>query len=225
MIARIVARTSACLLSLVAAVACGEAQAQNFDGPGTLKFGVFAQAARTSLDVSEQSTIFPGLATDNTGSIRGFGGGVSLGYDWSPYKTWMLGLEADGSVDEARTDINLNQFNTQFLMTLRARAGVYLRPNILVYGTGGYALLGMKYSGDNGGLDVRTRVSATLDGYVVGGGLEMNLTDMMIFTAEYLHTGLNTWKYTGASSDPFEIKADQDIVRLGIKFKIGYDYY
>jgi opacity protein-like surface antigen len=219
---RFIARASAALLFLVAVVG-GGARAQSYDGDGLLKFGIFLQGASSPFGASERLAAAASTLTTASDRIRGFGGGVGFGYDWSPHRRWLIGFESDVAFDGASKAIATNDFSTQYLATFRTRLGVYAQPGVLIYGTGGYALLGAKYVGDNAGLSSRLKQFATLDGYVVGGGLELDWQHAIVF-GEYLYADFHTWEFSGAGGNSLSVDASSHVVRLGIKFKYGHDH-
>jgi outer membrane immunogenic protein len=236
MITRSMTVASAAFVLFVAAAASGQAQAQNYDGSGQLRFGAFAQGSQLDFDVQRP------LAAAGTASIDGFGGGASFGYDWVLRDSLVLGLEADASVEDGDDTIHKGSLSDKrslslshdYLVTLRGRLGAHLQPGWLVYATGGAALLGVEYQRpfvagaptvlDN---DPATKISDTLTGWTVGGGTEIDLDGILLF-AEYLHTGFDTWEFKDSVkgvSTQHEVDVDERLVRLGVKFKIGHDYY
>jgi opacity protein-like surface antigen len=219
---------SAAFIVFVAAAAAGQAHAQNYDGSGQLRFGAFVQGADLEFDVQR-----PAVAA-GTGSADGFGGGVSFGYDWVLRDRLVFGLEADASVDDSSVKIHRRSFASDYLVTLRGRLGAYLQPGWLVYATGGAALLGVEFQrpffapvppatfGDSA-----TKISDTLTGWTVGGGTELDLAGITLFT-EYLYASFDTWEFKDSVSrilTQHEVDVDEHLVRVGVKFKIGHDFY
>jgi outer membrane immunogenic protein len=221
-------RASAAFMLFVAAAASGQAQAQNYDGSGQLRFGAFAQGSQLDFDVQRP------LAAAGTASIDGFGGGASFGYDWVLRDRLVFGLEGDASVEDSSDTIKGRSFANDYLITLRGRLGAQLQPGWLVYGTGGAALLGVEYQGLNPTSPFappRSKISDTLTGWTAGGGTELDLQYVTLF-AEYLYAKFDTFDFM--DDDPttsartlvrHEVDVDDHLVRLGVKFKIGHDYY
>lgn len=109
-------------------------------------------------------------------------GGGQLGYNWQAGRL-VYGLEADVSVTDMATD---------WLGSVRGRAGFLLDDRLLAYGTAGV-----------GFADV---FDDTETGFVYGLGLEAQVTDRMTARIEYLG---------------YE-DIDADVIRAGLNFKLGY---
>jgi opacity protein-like surface antigen len=219
MTSRFMSRASAAFMCCVAAVAIGQAQAQTFDGAGALRVGAFVQASEFDGEVS--TTFFgPRIASDLGDSDTFFGGGASIGYDWGVRQDVIFGLEADASVDESDFD---------YLLTFRGRLGAKLQPGWLIYFTGGVALLGSELDEDvrQSGVQVSDD-SETLTGWTVGGGTELDLHHVTLF-AEYLYVDFESLDFKDhggfepGTVVPFSIDIDEQLVRVGAKFKFGDD--
>ena len=63
-----------------------------------------------------------------------------------------------------------------------------------------------------------------MTGGVFGGGTELHRGNTVYF-AEYLHSHFTDTNVTLANGDRFGIKGHSDAVRLGVKFKVGFDGY
>ncbi len=209
----------------------GLASAQNFDGDGILKFGVFGQGTFLNFDET--------LPTAAGTSPGGFAGGLSFGYDYSPYRTWLIGLDADVSFGDVRGDIDTvprTSYGFDYLATIKGRVGGFVHPHWLLYGTGGVAWLGFEAQSDRGGpaneafFDGTAKQSETVTGWVAGVGTEFEAWHHVIFFAEYLHAGFGSRDFnlnsnaTISTAIPHSVSTDLDAVRLGVKFKIGHDY-
>jgi opacity protein-like surface antigen len=231
MTSRFMSRASAAFLFFVAAAAIGQAQAQNYDGDGRLRFGAFVQGSELDFDVERLG------APLGTASIDGFGGGASFGYDWVLRDRLVFGLEADASVEDSSERLQRRSFASDYLVTLRGRIGAHLQPGWLVYATGGAAFLGVEFQGVPTVVS-RTKESETLTGWTIGGGTELDLDRVTLF-AEYLFAEFDTFKFTdplesavpnpplGSKIVPTRYSADveEQLFRVGVKFKIGHDFY
>jgi opacity protein-like surface antigen len=202
MTTRFMSRASAAFLLFVAAAASGQAQAQNYDGSGALRFGAFFQASEAEFEV-ERPAIFAGLSDSDTS----YGGGVSLGYDWHARQGLILGLEGDASTDDG---------DAEYLLTFRGRLGTHLQPGWLIYATGGAAVVDIEENDPTLG-----KVSDTLTGWTAGGGTELDLHHVTLF-AEYLHADFDTLDFT-VGATRFSVDVDADLFRAGVKFKLGGD--
>jgi len=226
MVARYLARASAALLFLVAAGA-GTAHAQNYEGPGLLRFGVFAQGTFADFAVREIPFGTGTLINDGTASLDGVGRGVSFGYDHRLWPGVVLGLEGDISLDNASSALGAHDFGLDFLVTLRGRVGVFVHPHWMIYATAGYAALGVEHKGTIpavlGANTPVDKTDATLSGWTAGVGTELDLPQC-IFFAEYLFADFGSWDFTNLAGDRIRADVEAHVVRAGIKFKIGHDY-
>lgn len=204
------------IAAAVLVASCGFASAQNYDGNGIVKFGVFGQG--TSLSYKET------LPTNGSTSPSGFAGGVSAGYDFILGQRFLIGAEADLSLADIRGDMPQSVFSPSisygldYLVTTRGRLGYFIHPNWMIYGTAGAAWLGFEAQSAVTG----TKHSNTLTGWTVGGGTEVEWRSI-IFFAEYLHAEFGTANF-GLDINEHRVDANSDVFRLGVKFKVGYDY-
>ena len=208
--ASMLARASVALLFLVAAAGAHPASAQNYDGDAVVRVGLFAQG--TWLDIDQT---LPG----GTGELTGFAGGISAGYDFWRSSRFVLGFEGDLSVGDMQDTAGTTSYGHDYLVTLRGRAGVYMHPTWLLYATGGVAWLGVETQSTLTG----DKEANTLTGWTVGGGTEVDWRHMILF-AEYLYTDFGSHSYT---LDSVEERAGYGghLWRLGVKFKVGHDYF
>lgn len=219
---RQLARALAVVVCVVAAGIANTAQAQNWDGSGLIRFGVFLQGA--NVDYSILQTTPAGTSTRQSVSPEGFGAGISAGYDVR-FGSVVVGAEADVAWDDANDRINGStgeQYGTDYYANFRGRLGFLPIPELLVYGTAGYGLIGAEYkllSTTSSG----SKRNATLDGFVYGGGLEYDLGWGTLF-GEYLHGDYGTWSFRNIAGTTIAAEAQSDIYRLGLKFKVGHDY-
>ena len=93
-------------------------------------------------------------------------------------------------------------------------------PQLFIYGTGGFGFRGVTVTEPLAGLTA----GQTLTGAVYGGGTELHRGNT-IFFAEYLHSNFSNANATLANGDAYGIKGHSDAVRLGVKFKVGFDRY
>jgi len=216
MIARFVARASAFLVSLV--VAGGVASAQNYDGTGLVKFGVFGEW--TVVNARTSSAPATGLS-----SVRADGGmyGVSAAYDHIFARWFLIGAEIDLAVGgDVSNRLAGFAYNADYAASARARFGVFVHPDVLVYGTAGASWLGATIEkGSASAISGVLDSSHTVSGLVVGGGLEYDLRDFVLF-AEYLYADYGSWPRPTAQS--FNVDADSHTFRAGVKFKVGHDH-
>lgn len=161
-------------------------------------------------------------------STSGVLGGVQVGYNYQFNRTWLVGVEADfdwadikgststdlaGGLIAASLDERINWFGT-----VRARVGWLPTPDLLVYGTGGFAYGRVAHSGSYGlavGPSIllvtvppfsltcngpATCMSGSshdvVGGWTAGGGLEYRLWEHWSIKAEYLYVRLDRTSVT-----------------------------
>lgn len=151
-----------------------------------------------------------------TGDIEtdGWNGGAFAGYNMQN-DMFVYGVEADinysrftGSTaagDDARTGID---------GSLRARAGVAVTDDILVYGTGGVA--GQRLTVDPAAAPSDTQA---LVGFTVGAGMDARLTDQVFGRVEYRYTQYGNRNFDfGAGAESVSSRDHRVGVGLGVKF-------
>lgn len=216
---RRVLRICASLAGVLAAT-CSVAVAQTYDSAGVFRFGVFGQYGKSHFDMSR-------VGFSGSTAPTGIGGGASIGYDYRFAPNWLIGIEADAAVDDTKSKTDSNRgFNSDFLSTVRARLGVNPSRTWLLYGTAGLAVLGSEYHSAPAAASTSTpnKLSETRFGWTVGGGTEVDLEGWTIF-AEYLHSQFDRWSFTAPDLGiPYHVDSSSDVFRLGVKFKVGYDY-
>ena len=138
----------------------------------------------------------PAVNAAGTGSLsdRGFTGGVQGGYNLQT-GGFVFGLEVDAesfklgasrSVTIPALATVVTTFDTNWLFTARARVGMPIAPNLLVYGTAGFALTDLSV-----GNSVTTIGAASTRGLVtgrtIGAGAEWALSRDWTLRGEYLY--------------------------------------
>jgi outer membrane immunogenic protein len=204
-------RASVALLFLVATAGAYPVQAQNYDGDGVVRVGLFAQG--TWLDINQTLPV-----AGNT-EFSGFAGGISAGYDFWRTSRFVLGAEIDAAVGDMGDSIVPISYGFDYMATARGRAGVYVHPNWLVYGTVGAAWLGYEAQSSLTG----DKASDTLTGLAVGGGTEVDWGNL-IFFGEYLYTDFGSRNFV-VDGTTQRVDIDGHVARFGIKYKIGHDFY
>jgi hypothetical protein len=201
---------SAALAFVLALLTAGSLQAQNLEPPGLLRFGVYGQG--TFLDARFANATDTGSASADVGGF-----GLSLGYDWRMDRV-LVGLEADATLVNEGIRAGDDRVALDYVSTFRGRLGVFATPNLLLYGTGGFALLNAAYEPGTG----RSRADF-LTGWVAGGGVEYDWNGILWF-AEYLHMDFGDDQLNSGSTARLDLQTSADVARLGAKFKIGFDY-
>src|SRR5258705_6492977 len=211
-------RASVGFLFCVAAAASVPAQAQNYDSAGLLRFGVFGQGAWNNFDIERPA----GLGSTHA---DGFGGGGTFGYDLLLSSGWLIGFESDIAAGDWTSTRAGRDLNVDYMSTFRAPAGSYVRPDLFIYATGGFALLGVQHKGlFDTILGQRLKSSDTLSGWTVGAGVEYEWAREMVFFGEYMFASFDNFTVREGNGGSFTTSEDQSVLRLGVKFKIGYDF-
>lgn len=218
---RLIGLLAGCLSMLVAAGA-SRVEAQNWDGSGLVRFGVFLQGSFIDYDIRQ--TVAPGVTLDQSASPDGWGVGISAGYDLR-LGSMIVGVEADASFDDGRdkaSPITQEQYGIDYFSTLRGRLGFMVHPGFMIYGTAGIAALGAEYKFNPTAGSAKKY--GTLTGFVYGGGLEYDLGWGTGFI-EYLHADYNSeWSFRAPTGNLVAVDGSHDVVRLGLKFKTGHDF-
>jgi outer membrane immunogenic protein len=136
-----------------------------------------------------------------------------------------------------------NEWQKQWFATVRARAGYLIEPTWLLYGTGGVAFAGTKFSTNStttttitdsigqivnpataaaGGSPVTTSaaLAQTQDrvGFAVGGGVEKMLNNDWSLKAEYLFMDFGTHTFLGGTGFDTSIRLIENDVRVGVDY-------
>ncbi len=230
-------RTASVLAFLVSAFAVPPASAQNYDGPGILKFGVFGQAGSGNYGVSANVPAIIGppasAAVNESGSANrhGIGGGLTFGYDYSPLRTWLVGIEADAAVgDWGSKRIGTTEADIDHLVNFRVRGGQYMSKDTLLYGVTGLAVAGVEWRNISTGTAIKR--PETLIGWNIGVGVEWPWHHWLMF-AEYSAsifgdaTVVASTGAGGAGGLPVNGSIDltTHMIRVGIKLHTGTHHY
>jgi outer membrane immunogenic protein len=146
------------------------------------------------------------FATGNNVKTSGGLIGAHAGYNWQ-FGSYVIGVEGDfDAADISKTDAGGFKHKTDELGTVRARAGYVFMPNLLAYGTAGYAY----------GHTTITPNWADVDqnGWVAGAGVEYKVWGPLIARGEYLHYDFDKTSIPGDN-----LKTTVDVVRGGLSYK------
>jgi outer membrane immunogenic protein len=159
----------------------------------------------------------PAAGTADTSGILG---GVVGGYSWQS-GPFVLGVEGDlvaADIDGSqRFNAGLNQVNPTIdtMADLRLRAGVAVRPQVLVFATfgGAWANADMPVTGPGGG-------SASTDffGWSVGGGAEVALSPNWSARFDYQFTDFNS-ESVNYSGNKLDFDPDANTYRGSIIYR------
>jgi outer membrane immunogenic protein len=190
---------------------------------------------------------FPASLTPGAG---GYLGGAQIGYNWQLSPTWLVGLEADiqggdykGNASVTTTSVNFGPFTTSveqhnnWFGTVRGRVGLLVGPNVLFYGTGGFAYGQTEASQSTiaNGFTLATcptalpcaagSATSTRYGWAAGAGWEIMASPNWTFRAEYLFLDLGTQSLTvttPAFTPPVTFTSSnafhESIIRIGFNY-------
>jgi outer membrane immunogenic protein len=144
--------------------------------------------------------------TDDPLGIKGGFGGGTVGYNWQ-FANFVAGIEADG----AFADINNSASavvggipitataKIDALATVRGRFGVAF-DQVLLYGTGGFALADTKVSASSPTVGVSD--TKTLTGWTAGAGVEWMFLPRWSLKAEYLYRSFSGTTFFASQLPP-----------------------
>lgn len=153
-----------------------------------------------------------GLATNRIGT-DGWLGGAFGGFNFQNGQ-FVYGIEGDlnyNNLDGSNAGI---ASRTRLDGSLRARAGMAVTDDVLIYGTAGGAAEQLRVS------DAVGSVKKTMTGYTVGAGVDARLTDQVFARTEYRYTdyGSKTFDLPGLGLQDVDSSNHRVTVGVGIKF-------
>jgi outer membrane immunogenic protein len=176
------------------------------------------------------SDVTAGLTGSGSININGVLGGAQAGFNIQS-ANMVYGIEADfqasGQTKSDTLIVGATTFNYSakqtWFGTTRARAGVLIGPNNLLYGTGGMTYGNFKFSGTaSGALVGSADLTWSKIGWVIGGGWESRLSPQWSVKAEYLYAQTNFWSDSaviGGHLYTANLKWADNIIRVGANYK------
>lgn len=157
-------------------------------------------------------------------SDDGFTGGFLYGSSWQ-FGNFVVGTDSVYSFGDTQTGLNVAAnglsatAEVEWSSETRARAGVLVRPNTLVYGTLGVAFASVDVSGSliAGGSDDDTVVGVTY-----GGGIETTMGSRWFARIEYTHTDYDDESFREVGGGSFDVDLDTDVVRGAIGYRFDW---
>jgi outer membrane immunogenic protein len=141
----------------------------------------------------------------------GFVGGVQAGYNWQVSPNSVLGLETDISATSIDGKNNGVKFSTDYLGTIRGRAG-YTIDRVMLYVTGGAAY-------GRGDLNVGGLSNNQFHwGWTLGGGVEAMVTPNVSARLEYLYVDLAKETYQSVLG-PMNVGYNTNLVRGALNYR------
>jgi outer membrane immunogenic protein len=171
-----------------------------------------------------------------------FTGGLEGGYNYIMGSDILLGVETDINYFHIRREgvrtatvgavtYSVDQsLHTDFLWTLRARAGYIFSEKFLVFASGGLALTETHYNAaftssapNNTYSAIYPERSKTRTGWTVGGGAGYAITPNILAKAEYLYEDFGSSRYTATSASGNVTLNTEAHLRSHL-FRAGIDY-
>lgn len=178
----------------------------------------------------------------------GFIGGGQAGYDWQ-FGKYVVGVEADLSWSDVQGDERVSPLSDfggtpdpawfqdasvelEWLATLRARAGILIKPNALLYATGGVAYGSVEYETFTSfdpfpQFQYSGSASDQEVGWTAGAGVEWARPSGWSLKAEYLYFDLGETDFVAsplAPNDPFAVTQSFDTTGNVVRFGANYRY-
>ena len=150
----------------------------------------------------------------------GIVGGAQAGYNWQ-IGCFVVGIEADLSVSGMSGSQSSSpiffasgppfpgvipaQENINWFGTVRPRLGYTVRPNVLIYATGGLAYGDVSYSANTNFVyeQFPASFSTTKVGWTLGGGVEYAVSKCWTVKAEYLYMDLGSESAIANPTEPY----------------------
>ncbi len=142
----------------------------------------------------------------------------------------VMGGEADLSYLGAKRDFYVSSVNTTFSSStdwagsVRGRLGVTLHPNMLLYGTAGWAYTNRKHSFNDPDTPLSDSKTSTVSSFIWGGGVEIMNQNRWSLRGEILYTDLgsdNNTYTTGLGTTYVNWKDSYVTARIGLSIKLG----
>jgi outer membrane immunogenic protein len=147
-------------------------------------------------------------APGNSVDTDGFIGGGFAGYQWQN-GMFVFGAEIDANYSNLRGSNAGLSSRSGFDGSLRARMGVAVMDNVLIYGTAGGALQNLRVT------DVAGSDSNTMVGWTAGAGVDVKMTEQLFGRVEYRYTDFGS-KTFNTGSGPQSISSSNNRVMFGL---------
>ncbi|MDA7946543.1 MAG: outer membrane beta-barrel protein [Hyphomicrobiaceae bacterium] len=152
-----------------------------------------------------------------------FLGGFVFGSSWQ-FGKWVLGTDSAYKFGDAETGTNLaaNGFgatvDVNYSAETRARAGILVQPNTLIYGTVGLASAEIEASGALVGGSNDKKVY----GVVFGGGIETTTDSRWFARIEYLYADYEDESFAQVGGGSLDVDLDSSTVRGAIGYRFDW---
>ena len=156
---------------------------------------------------------------DTNGPGGGVAGGGQAGYNYQISPLFVVGVETDiqgASVGSGGSAWNGATRSVDWFGTVRGRLGVSLfSPQLLFYGTGGFA-----YGGINLNPGWLGQLGATGTGWTGGGGVEWAFMPNWSAKVEYLYVNIGASNWGGYNQ--LEQRVHMNVVRAGVNYHFNW---
>jgi outer membrane immunogenic protein len=159
----------------------------------------------------------PEADVDGSGAVAG--GHIGCNYQIG---NWVLGVEGDGEWTNLDGNDNgvggdINEFQARWMASARGRVG-YAFSNILLYATGGAAWMGVRSAVLNPPVET---VSRTVNGWTVGGGLEVGFANRWSARVEYRFADFGQENFVHPINGYTERFNDLEVhaIRVGVSYR------
>ena len=162
-------------------------------------------------------------------SIDGLLYGGGIGFDAAVGENFLIGAEAELTDSTAKVDndgvpntFNLGRVDAGRDIYVGARAGFIVGERMLVYAKGGYTNARYNLVGTDGTVDLNQRLDT--DGWRIGAGVEMAVTENAFAKVEYRYSKYNEaeFDFNGETPDSSRFRIDTDrhqvVASVGFRF-------
>lgn len=153
-------------------------------------------------------------------------GGVA-GFDWQvPNAPFVLGVLAGGHWSNIESEATLlgivnASLKSQWGFDVLGRAGWLVTPRALLYALGGYSF--EEFEGELNVLGASISDEEDADGWTVGSGIEVRLTNALSIKGEYRYTRFDDFDFgTGGAID---IEPSRHLALMGVNYKLGAPFF
>lgn len=156
-------------------------------------------------------------------STNGMGYGISAGVDYQiPGTMLVVGIGGDYTWSDSEFTVNLAGLGTLFRAGIDESWAVYGRLGLDMGRVMPYILAGYTEADVSAGIPLIPGATAgtTLDGWLVGGGLEMKIAAGIVLGAEYRYSMFDTLTIGGPGG--LKLDTDRHELRATLKYKANF---
>jgi outer membrane immunogenic protein len=174
--------------------------------------------AGVSANYGFSSTVRDRSGAGNSISNNGFGGSAFGGFNMQD-GAFVYGVEGDVGYQNRRGSNAGVDTRASIDGSLRARAGVAVTEDVLVYGTAGGAAQRLRVTDNTVAPGVNNRDTEVMLGWTAGVGVDARLTDQVFGRVEYRHTRYGARDFNIGGADRSVSSTENRVgLGLGVKF-------